>query len=142
MKQEPFVIERSYNVPVDKVWKAITDVEQMKQWYFDMPAFKPEVGTEFSFNGENEGRVFVHLCRVTEVVPNKKLSYTWRYEGFEGSSHVIFELFEEGEGTRLRLTHEGLETFPQNNDFRKENFVAGWNEIIGTLLPNFLSKEA
>ena len=140
MKQEPFVIERTYNAPVEKVWKAITDREQMKEWYFDMPDFKPEVGFEFTFKGENEGRVFVHLCKITEVVPLKKLKHTWTYEGMEGISYVTFELFEEGQQTRLKLTHEGLETFPQDRDFRKENFAQGWTHIVGTSLNEFLEK--
>lgn len=84
MKNEPFEIERIYNAPVEKVWKAITDKDQMKQWYFDLAAFKPEVGFEFQFSGENEGRKFVHLCKITEVIVFKKLLYSWRYEGYEG----------------------------------------------------------
>jgi len=53
MTHEPLIIERSYNASVEKVWQAITDKEQMKQWYFDVSDFKPEVGFEFTFNGEN-----------------------------------------------------------------------------------------
>jgi uncharacterized protein YndB with AHSA1/START domain len=140
MKQEPFVIERSYDAPVEKVWKAITDREQMKQWYFDIAEFKPEPGFEFTFKGENEGRVFVHLCKIIEVIPLKKLKHTWTYEGLEGVSYVIFELFAEGERTRLKLTHEGLESFPQDRDFRRENFVAGWTYITGTSLKDYLEK--
>ena len=140
MNHHAFVIERLLAAPVEKVWKAITDREQMKQWYFNIEGFKPEPGFEFTFVGENEGRTFVHLCKITEAIPNKKLGHTWRYKGVEGMSHLSFELFPEGDGTRIRLTHEGLETFPQNQDFRKENFVAGWTEIIGTMLPNYLNK--
>ena len=36
MKNEPFVIERTYNATAEKVWQAITDKNQMKQWYFDI----------------------------------------------------------------------------------------------------------
>lgn len=140
MTNEPLIIERRYNAPVEKVWKAITDKEQMKEWYFDVSDFKPEVGFEFTFNGENEGRVFVHLCRILEVVPLKKLKYTWSYEGEKGMSHLTFELFPEGEGTRLKLTHEGLESFPQNRDYRRENFVEGWTYILGKSLQDFLEK--
>ena len=140
MKQEPFVIERSYNAPVEKVWRALTDREQMKEWYFDIADFKPEVGFEFTFKGENEGRVFVHLCRITEVIPLQKLKHTWTYEGLEGISYVSFELFAEGERTRLKLTHEGLENFPQDRDYKRENFVAGWTYITGTSLTDYLEK--
>ena len=142
MNAQPIIMERTYQAPVEKVWQAITDKEQMKQWYFDMPAFKPEVGNEFTFIGENEGTTYIHLCKVTEVIPNKKLSYTWRYEGAEGESHLTFELFEEGEETRVKLTHEGLETFPQTKAYKRENFVEGWTYILGTSLKDFLSKQA
>jgi len=49
MKDEPIVIERTFDAPVAKVWKAITDKDAMKQWYFDLPEFKAEVGFEFQF---------------------------------------------------------------------------------------------
>lgn len=139
MNTEPIVYERTYNAPVAKVWKALTDKNDMKHWYFDIADFKPVVGFEFSFVGENEGRKFVHLCKVMEVVPQKKLKHSWRYEGFGGNSFVTWELFEEGKNkTRVKLTHEGLETFPQNKDFARQNFIFGWTEIVGTLLLNFV----
>ena len=143
MSQQPFVIERTYNAPIDKVWKAITDKDQMKEWYFDLSAFKPEVGFEFQFTGGSKEKSYLHLCKITEVIVGKKLSYTWRYEGYEGNSTVTFELFDEGAATRLRLTHEGLESFPKNNaDFAKESFAAGWTYITGTSLKEFVEKTA
>ena len=72
----------------------------------------------------------------------EKLSHTWRYEGYEGNSILTFELFAEGDKTRLRLTHEGLETFPDKPDFAKANFVMGWTSIIGTSLKNYFEKDA
>jgi len=138
MNTEPFVIERSYNAPVERVWKALTDRESMKQWYFDIKEFRPEVGFEFHFIGENEGKVFLHLCKITDVVENKKLRHSWRYDGYEGISYVTWELFEEGDKTRVKLTHEGIETFPPIQDFARENFAAGWNYILGTSLKEFI----
>ena len=139
MKVEPFTIERTYNAPVESVWKAITEKKQMKQWYFTIAEFEPEVGFEFQFEAKNEGRTFLHLCKIIEVVPLKKLSYSWRYDQEEGNSKVTFELLPEGERTRLKLTHEGLETFPANKpDFARNNFVEGWTHIIGKSLMNFV----
>src|SRR4051812_16199003 len=115
MKQAPFVIEQTYHAPVEKVWKAITDKDRMKQWYFDLKEFKPEVGFEFQFEGGKDDDIYVHLCKITEVILNKKLTHSWRYEGYEGNSFVTWELFPEGDKTRVKLTHEGLETFPQND---------------------------
>lgn len=141
--ESPFVIERTYNAPVGKVWQALTDKEQMKEWYFDIEKFEPEVGFEFQFTGKgSKGEEYVHHCKITEVINGQKLSYTWSYEGIEGMSLVSFELVAEGETTRVKLTHEGLETFKTDSpDFAKESFAGGWTEIIGKNLKNFVEKE-
>jgi len=138
----PFVIERTYNAPVARVWKAITDKEQMREWYFDIAEFKPEVGFEFQFwGGKDEVKKYLHLCKIIEVIPEKKLSHTWRYDGYEGDTVVTFELFGEGNKTRLRLTHVGLETLPASNpDFAKQNFAQGWTHITGISLKEYVEK--
>jgi uncharacterized protein YndB with AHSA1/START domain len=136
-KNEPVVIERVFNAPAAAVWKAITNKDDIKQWSFDIKEFKPEVGFEFQMYGEKDGVKYLHLCKITEVILGKKLAYTWRYEGYEGDSLVTFELFTEGNKTRLKLTHEGLETFPQP-EFAKENFVAGWTHIVDISLRKFI----
>jgi uncharacterized protein YndB with AHSA1/START domain len=142
MEAQPILVEVLLNAPAGKVWKAITDKNDMKEWYFDLADFKPEPGFEFQFEGgPDPGKSYVHLCKVVEAVPNKKLSYTWKYAGYPGDSLVTFELTEEGPKTRLRLTHTDLETFPADNpDLARENFVGGWNEIIGKSIKEFFEK--
>ena len=135
---EAVVIERTFNAPVGRVWKALTDVEEMRQWYFNLKQFKAEVGFEFDFVVEHEGTTYHHLCKVTEVIPQKKIAYTWRYKGEPGDSLVTFELFGDGNETRLKLTHQGLETFPKTAAFARKNFEAGWTAIIDSELKQFL----
>ena len=137
-------MERTYNASIERVWKAITDIDQMKQWY--MPAlsdFRPAVGFETKFTIEHEGNVWPHLWKVTEVIPNKKISYEWRYEGFPGNSLVTFELKPAGAGTHITLTHTGLETFRGDKypGLAPENFNKGWTQLIGTLLKEFVEKQ-
>ena len=140
MTKEPIIVERTLQSTPEKVWAALTESGQMKHWYFDVGDFHPEAGFDFTFKGENEGRVFVHLCRITEVIPFQKLTHSWRYEGVEGVSFVTFELTPSGDGTSLKLTHDGLETFPQNKDLKRDNFLHGWTAIIGTNLPAYLAQ--
>jgi uncharacterized protein YndB with AHSA1/START domain len=135
---EAVVVERTFNAPVVRVWKALTDVEEMRRWYFDLKEFKPEVGFEFEFMVEHKGMKYHHLCQITEVISQKKLAYTWRYKGHEGDSLVTFELFADGGKTRLKLTHEGLETFPKTPSFARKNFMEGWTQIIGSSLKEFV----
>ena len=139
---EAVVIERTFDAPVTKVWNALTDVDQMRQWYFDLKEFKPEVGFEFEFVVEHEGMTYHHLCRVTEVVPQKKIAYTWRYKDAPGNSLVTIDLFAEGDKTRLKLTHTGIETFPKTPAYARKNFEAGWTQIIGFELKQFVERKA
>jgi uncharacterized protein YndB with AHSA1/START domain len=143
METQPLIVERTLNAPVSKVWEALTDNEKMKQWYFKLDSFEPRVGFEFSFTGQGaKGEKYVHLCRITTVEPEKKLSYTWVYQDFPGNSEVSFELFPEGDKTLVRITHTGLETMPKNHpDFGVESFSKGWNYILGESLKKFVEQQ-
>jgi uncharacterized protein YndB with AHSA1/START domain len=138
MEKQPLVMERTYNAPVDKVWRAITDVGQMRQWYFNLDDFKPEVGFTFEFSGQSDCGDYLHFCEVTEVVDGRKITYSWSYKDYEGMSYLSWELFPEGEMTRLVLTHTGLETFPPMKDFTRESFSGGWTYFVHDALKKFL----
>lgn len=140
MNPQPIIVERLFNAPISKIWKAITDKDEMKSWYFDLAEFKAEVGFKFQFlGGKDQETQYLHLCEITEVKVGKKLTYSWRYDGFVGNSYVTFELFKKGNKTLLKLTHEGIETFDKNNpDFAKGNFVEGWTHIVNIGLKEYL----
>ena len=135
-------ISRILDADISLVWKAITEKEMMKQWYFDLLEFKPEIGFTFEFTGGHEdGIQYNHICVVTEVEFEKKLTYSWKYEGYEGISYVTFELSEEDGKTKLNFSHKGISTFPYNNlDFALHNFEEGWDHFINNALPVFLIK--
>ena len=135
---EPIILERTFDAPVARVWKALTHVDQMRQWYFDLKELRPQVGFEFEFSVEHEGNSYHHLCKIIEVIPERKIAYTWRYKGEPGSSVVTFELVPDGDKTRLKLTHTGIETFPKTPAYARKNFEAGWTAIIGSELKQFI----
>ena len=137
---QSLVFERTYHASIQKVWEAITVKEEMKKWYFDLDEFKPEPGFEFEFTaGATNDKQYRHLCKVTEVFPEKKLTYSWRYDGYPGNSSVTFELFEKGNDTLLKLTHAGLESFPASNpDFARSNFIQGWTHFVHSALKGFV----
>ena len=140
MANQPIIVERLLNAPVSKVWKAITDRDEMENWYFNLEEFKAEPGFRFQFpGGPSPEKQYLHLCEITEVIPESKLTYSWRYDGYAGISFVSFELFPKEEQTLMRLTHTGLETFPPEiPDFERHNFEEGWDEIINSSLKNYL----
>ncbi len=69
MKTDPLVIERTYNAPIDKVWNVLINNDELKNWYFKLEKFKPELGFKFDFlGGPDEGPQYLHLCEITELV--------------------------------------------------------------------------
>lgn len=143
METQPLILEHRYKVGPSRVWRALTDPGEMRQWYFDIPDFRAEVGHRFSFTGGDETRQYVHNCEVREVIPEQKLAYSWSYADFPGDSLVSFELFpESGGGTRLRITHSGIETFPGDRlaDFAPASFNGGWTYFLTDALPKYLGE--
>jgi uncharacterized protein YndB with AHSA1/START domain len=140
--EEPIIVEQTFNVSVDTVWNAITGIEQMRKWYFEsIPSFEPEVGFTIQFIVQSQDKNFLHKWKVTEVIPMKKIAYNWKYEGISGDSFVKFELFEENKMTKLRLTHQVLEDFPDDiPEFKRESGVEGWKFFIKKNLREFLEK--
>lgn len=138
---ESIILERTLDAPLERVWTALTDVDEMREWYFDLKEFKPEIGFEFEFVVEHDGNNYHHLCRISEVIPQKKIAYTWRYKGQPGNSLVTFELLPEGGKTRLKLTHSGIGTFPKTPAYAQKNFEAGWTQVIGSDLKQFVERK-
>ena len=143
LPRAPIVIERTYAAPAALVWKAITDAEQMKEWYMTkLTSFRAEPGFRTEFTVHFKDRDWVHVWEVTAVVPERMIAYRWTFAGIPGESLVTFELTPEGGRTRLRLTHEGVDSFQSeaNPGLERGNFLGGWTELIGKDLPAFLGQ--
>lgn len=140
--EKNIVIERVYEASKMNIWKALTEKDLMKLWYFNLEVFEAKIGFKFEFmGGPEDGIQYKHVCEITELIPESKLTYSWSYEGYEGISFVSFELFDENGKTRLKLIHSGLESFPESNpDFAIHNFEEGWNHILSISLKTFLEK--
>ena len=138
---EPLVVERVFDAPVERVWDALTNKEEIDQWFMAIDDFKPREDYEFTLVAEHENKRHIHLCRVTEVVERERLSYSFRFKGTSGVTYVTWELFREGSRTRLRLTHRGLETIAHAGpDYSRQNFAEGWVYFIDSALRAFLQR--
>jgi len=135
----PYELIQVYDAHVERVWRALTTRDAMKTWYFpQLRRFEPVVGFEMEF--EDDRSTFRKYWKVTQVRPERKLAHTWSYVGYAGASEVIFELFPEGGKTRLKVTHIGLGSFPDEPHFARQRFEEGWRSIIGNKLKYFLQE--
>ena len=139
----PIILETVYPASMQAVWSALTDHKEMLLWYFDnIPAFKAEVGFTTQFLIENEGRKFTHSWIVQEVEAGKRIKYGWTFSEYPGNSYTDFELSEEGEKVRLKLTVVVEEDFPTDiPEFQRESGIAGWTYFLEERLKAYLEKK-
>jgi len=137
---QPIVVEQELAASPARIWSSLTVLEEMHLWYFDnIPAFQAEVGFETQFTLTNEGREFLHIWKVIEVIPNKKLVVNWTFGGYPGSSNVHFDIVHHDNQTKIILSTEVLENYPEDiPEFRRESAVGGWNYFIKDRLYNYL----
>jgi uncharacterized protein YndB with AHSA1/START domain len=136
----PFILEEVYQVPKEKVWKALTDAGSLRQWYFpQLLQFEPVTGFEFKF--ADDGSPYQKKWQVTQVESGTVLAHNWAYDGYPGQSEVTFELSGSGQKTKLRLSHTGLASFPKDPHFARARFENGWKTILGRNLRNYLERK-
>lgn len=132
----PIIVQYKINAPVETIWKALTDKNEMKLWYFDIPDFELEVGKEFNFYEPGEEKKYHHQGELLEIIPNQRLQYSWSYPDFsKEKTFVTWELHPEEEVTFITLIHEDIDNFKDLGEgFSRKDFTEGWNAIIGQSL--------
>jgi uncharacterized protein YndB with AHSA1/START domain len=130
-----------YKNSLEEVWKALSDEQALQKWYFPVRNYQFEVGKEFKFHESEDSDKFLHKCRFTEIVPMKRIAYSWEYpDHSKGRSLVTWTLEPQGEFTKVMLTHAGLETFADSgDDFKPENFQFGWDHFVHDVLRLYLN---
>jgi uncharacterized protein YndB with AHSA1/START domain len=120
--------------PPETVWEYLTKPELMEQWLMKND-FQPIVGLDFQFRTNPiPGLDFdgIFYCKVLEVVPFKKLSYSWKSGPGEGEitldSVVVWKLQPTDKSTELFLEHSGFAK-KENLDFYN-GLKHGWTEKL------------
>jgi uncharacterized protein YndB with AHSA1/START domain len=136
---EEIVIEK--NVVIDAspevVFKAITDPKELTNWFPDHAIMEAKLGgkVKFSFYKDKERKDGELECvpegTIVELIPNKKVSYTWRQTNTPDFPRTIvtWELEEIADNkTQVKLLHTGFEPgklFKQHDE--------GWSYFLNRL---------
>jgi uncharacterized protein YndB with AHSA1/START domain len=116
--------------PASAVWEYLTIPELLEKWLMKND-FKPAVGHEFQFRTNPIPKLNfdgICYCVVLEIVPLKKLSYSWKGGPGDGEitldTIVAWTLESDDKGTTLYLTHSGFSE-TKNFDFYT-GMTEGW----------------
>ena len=139
--EPPIVVEQTLDRSIETVWKAITNVTEMRQWFFEnIPDFEAKLGFKTVFEVSTGERTFTHLWEIVEVIPQKKIVYNWKYAEYPGDSLVTFELSPLNDKTVLTLSTKVKEDFPDTiPEFKWESCQGGWNYFIKDALNAYLA---
>lgn len=134
------VIDREVliDAPVEVVWRAITEPDQMSQWFADRVELIAEPGARGYIEFGDHGSPIV----VETVDPPTRFSFRWNHphgeEPVAGNSILVeFTLtLEGGEQTRLRVVESGHELLDWSDDEKKhyaDEHRGGWSGYLDRL---------
>ena len=132
-------IERIFNAPRDRVWKAMTDPNLIAQWWgrgnkLVIEKFELERGGHWRFVEHSPEGVHGFEGRFREVTPPERVVQTFEWDGMPG--HVIIEtavLEDLGDG-RTRLVNTSLfHTTEERDGMLQSGMEDGLNESYAAL---------
>lgn len=146
-------IYRVFDLPVNKVWQALTRPEEFKKWWgptgFSCPSSEMEAkvgGRYLNCMRGPDGKEYWSTGIVKELEPEKRLVITDSFSDAKGNIKsaseyglpgdwpkellITFELEEADGATKLKLYHEGI---PEE---MHEECKKGWNESFDKLEEN------
>jgi uncharacterized protein YndB with AHSA1/START domain len=90
------VLERHFTHSPAKVWRALTEAEQLGQWFPASMEMALEVGAKitFRFGPDDEPQ----YGEITACDPPRTFAYSW------GEEHLRWDLQPDGDGCRLTFT--------------------------------------
>lgn len=128
------------NASPEVVFKAITDPNELTNWFPDSAVFSDRIGGQvrFSFYKERSkdmDRDYSPEGIVKEFIPNKKVSYTWQLKDTPGfpETVVTWELEEiDQHRTKVELVHSGF-TGKEGGKLSSKEHDQGWSYFLGKL---------
>lgn len=129
-------LQATFPHPPDRVWRALTEPKAMAEWLMAND-FEPKVGHRFRFTAKPQpGWDGTVDCEVTEVVPLRRLSYSWSNGKNKMSTQVTWTLEAVDGGTRLTLDHKGFDGL--GAIMVSFMLQSGWKGMFRTRMPKVL----
>ena len=135
---ERLVVRRSFKAPVERVYAAWTDAEQMKRWFAPGSMTVPMAEADVRVGGRyrvqmSEGGDDCEFHTTggvyREIIPNRRLVFTWQWEGSDLETVVTLEFKPlSATETELTLIHEGFDS-----EDTRDKHAQGWDGCLAKL---------
>jgi uncharacterized protein YndB with AHSA1/START domain len=135
---EKLLVKRTFKAPVERVYAAWTDAEQMKRWFAPGAMSVPTAVADARPGGRyrvqmSEGGSDCEFHTTggiyREAIPNERLVFTWQWEGSDLETLVTLEFKSlSANETELTLRHEGFDSEDTRNKHGQ-----GWDGCLAKL---------
>ena len=129
-------IKRVLSAPIDRVFAAWTDPQSLRQFITPGNPGHADVECDVRVGGKfridmhgTDGKVFKHTGEYLEVLPPRRLKFTWISAATNQLPTVVTIDFRSlGEKTEITLVHDGLDSVKN-----VEGHTKGWTAILEQL---------
>jgi uncharacterized protein YndB with AHSA1/START domain len=124
--------------PIDVVWRAVTEPDQIKHWFSQEAEIDPKEGGEGRLSFPS-GQTF--YLQIEAFEPPRRFAFRWVHpEGTkaqpDNSMMVEFTLESEAGNTRLRVVESGFDQIDWADEKKAKYFddhSGGWENILARL---------
>ena len=133
------LIERVFNAPRDRVWRAMTDPKLVAQWWgrghkLVIEKFEVERGGHWRFVEHGPEGVHGFEGRFREVTPQERIVQTFEWDGMPGHVAVDTATFEDlGDGRTRVVTRSLFHTTEERDGMIAAGMEQGLNESYEAL---------
>jgi uncharacterized protein YndB with AHSA1/START domain len=117
------------DAPRDRVFRAITDADDLKRWWITDGISDPRPGGRFRYEWRMADPANDHVQEGSyeEVVDGERVTFPWS-GGPAGDSRVTLTLSERDGATQVSLVHSGI-----GADDQFERYEQGWQGFLANL---------
>ncbi len=133
-KETTVVVRKVFKADRDALFRAFSDPEIMRQWFFAGEDWSADVTSEFKVGGqyridmrEPDGTTYSHWGEYREIDVPQKIVFTWN-SPFVENTVVTVEFRKANGGAEVILTHEFLP-----DEEQREGHRSGWNGCLRNL---------
>lgn len=136
------VVERTINASPERIYKALTDPQELERWFFTDCSVSPSpaaVGGSYRHSWRDAaGGDHERFGDFLELVPGRKVVFEWRGENCKGEKFdlgttiVTITLTPSGSGTKVTLVHSGWKHAPEAKKHR-DGHNDGWTFYVENL---------
>lgn len=132
-------VERIFNAPIEKVWRAHTEQKLLSQWWgrgnkLDIETYELKVGGKWRFVEHAEGKEFGFSGEFREIKPMTRIVMTFGWDGMPGKSILnALDLQDLGDGRTKLVATSTFQTQEERDGMMSYGMEGGMNQSYEAL---------